>query len=82
MPIGPMVLKKRANNTMRRRFSKGIYATSYGNAAYVSGPLSKTAVDLDLNERIPLAEVTSQRLRDVSPEDAIKASNAPRKGVW
>lgn len=47
-----------------RTFKRGIYETSYGNAAYVSGPNAKTAMDLDMGERIPITEVTTKRLRD------------------
>lgn len=42
---------------------RGIYETTYGNAAYVSGPKAKSAFDLDMAERIPISEVTSKYLR-------------------
>ena len=48
---------------------RGIYETSYGNAAYVSGPKAKTAWDLDMQERIPIAEVTGIFLRKAEPQD-------------
>ena len=44
------------------RFKKGIYETTYGNAAYVSGPSAKSAYDLDMAERIPLSWVTPKFL--------------------
>jgi len=43
--------------------SRGVYETTYGNAAYVSGPKAKTAWDLDMGERIPISEVTNTLLR-------------------
>ena len=49
---------------------KGIYETSYGNAAYVSGPKAKTAYDLDMGERIPIEEVTTKFLRKAEVQDA------------
>ena len=51
------------------QLKKGVYLTTYGNAAYVSGPKAKTAYDLDMAERIPIAEVTSEFLRKAEPED-------------
>lgn len=48
---------------------RGIYETSYGNAAYVSGPKAKTAYDLDMAERIPISEVTAKFLRKAEPTD-------------
>lgn len=55
---------------------KGIYETSYGNAAYVSGPNAKSAYDLGRAERIPLSEVTSKFLRPAEPGDAPRGNNA------
>ena len=52
------------------RLKRGIYETTYGNAAYVSGPSAKTAWDLDMAERIPISEVTSKFLRKAEKEDA------------
>ena len=49
---------------------RGIYETTYGNAAYVSGPKAKTAYDLDMAERIPISEVTDKFLRKAEPQDA------------
>lgn len=49
---------------------RGIYETEYGNAAYVSGPKAKTAYDLDMAERIPMAMVTDKWLRKAEPTDA------------
>jgi hypothetical protein len=46
---------------------KGIYRTTYGNAAYVSGPKAKSAFDLDMAERIPISEVTEKCLRQAEP---------------
>ena len=48
---------------------RGIYETTYGNAAYVSGPKAKTAYDLDMAERIPIAEVTDKWIRKAEPTD-------------
>ena len=50
---------------------RGIYETSYGNSAYVSGPKAKTAYDLDMGERIPMCEVMpSKWIRKAEPQDA------------
>jgi len=49
---------------------RGIYETTYGNAAYVSGPKAKTAYDLDMAERIPMSEVTPKFIRKAEPTDA------------
>ncbi len=50
---------------------KGIYETSYGNAAYVSGPKAKTAYDLDMAERIPISEVVESKfIRKAEPSDS------------
>lgn len=47
---------------------KGIYRTSYGNAAYVSE--TGKAFDLDMGEYIPLSEVDlDQWIREAEPED-------------
>lgn len=54
---------------MATNLKRGIYLTSYGNAAYVSGPSAKTAYDLDMAERIPIEEVTSTWIRKATPED-------------
>jgi hypothetical protein len=54
---------------------KGIYETTYGNAAYVSGPKAKTAWDLDMGERIPISEVTTKWLRAAEPTDTPSAYN-------
>ena len=48
---------------------RGIYETTYGNAAYVSGPKARTAYDLDMAERIPISEVTSKFIRKAEPTD-------------
>ena len=48
---------------------RGIYETTYGNAAYVSGPKAKTAFDLDMAERIPMSEVTTKWIRKAEPTD-------------
>lgn len=48
---------------------RGIYETTYGNAAYVSGPKAKTAYDIDMGERIPISEVTTTFLRTAEPQD-------------
>lgn len=53
-----------------RRLRRGIYETSYGNAAYVSGPQAKTAYDMDMGERIPISEVTDKWLRKAEKEDS------------
>jgi len=49
---------------------RGIYETTCGNAAYVSGPSAKTAYDLDMGERVPISEVTTKFLRKAEKEDA------------
>jgi hypothetical protein len=38
----------------------GIYFTVYGNAAKVTKANAKTALDLDMNERIPIEMVTNK----------------------
>ena len=48
---------------------KGVYETFYGNAAYVSGPKTKTAFDLDMQEYIPISEVTDKLIRPAEPTD-------------
>lgn len=48
---------------------RGIYETTYGNAAYVSGPKAKTAYDLDMAERIPISGVTTKFIRKAEPTD-------------
>mgnify|MGYP001578229204 FL=1 len=48
---------------------RGIYETTYGNAAYVSGPKAKSAFDLDMAERIPISEVTDTFIRKAEPQD-------------
>lgn len=48
---------------------RGIYETTYGNAAYVSGPKAKEAYDLDMAERIPISEVTDKWIRKAEPAD-------------
>ena len=52
-----------------RRHTRGVYLTTYGNAAYVSGPRAKTAYDLDMAERVPMSEVTLEWLRRAEPTD-------------
>ena len=52
---------------------KGIYRTTYGNAAYVSGPKAKTAWDLDMGERIPMSEVLPEFIRKAEPGDTPSA---------
>ena len=58
------------NGALIMKLKKGIYETSYGNAAYVSGPAAKTAYDLDMAERIPISEVTRKFLRKAEPTDS------------
>jgi hypothetical protein len=56
---------------MSDKFKRGIYETTYCNAAYVSGPNAKTAWDLDMQERIPISEVRSSKfLRKAETGDA------------
>ena len=52
---------------------KGIYRTTYGNAAYVSGPKAKTAWDLDMAERIPMSEVLPIFIRKAESGDTPSA---------
>lgn len=49
---------------------KGVYETTYGNAAFVSGPKAKTAYDLDMGEKIPISMVTPKFLRKAEPRDS------------
>ena len=48
---------------------RGIYETNYGNAAYVSGPKSKWAYDIDAGGHIPMALVTDKWLRKAKLSD-------------
>ena len=49
---------------------RGIYETEYGNAAYVSGPKAKTAYDLDMSERVPIAAINPDKwIRKAEPSD-------------
>lgn len=48
---------------------RGIYETTHGNTAYVSGPKAKSAYDLDMAERIPISEVTDKWLRKAEQFD-------------
>jgi hypothetical protein len=47
---------------------RGIYETTYGNAALVNGRRAKTAFDLDSGDRIPISEVTNKWLRKAEPQ--------------
>jgi len=58
----------------------GIYKTTYGNAAYVSGPSAKTAYDLDSAERIPMGEVTDEFIRRAEPSDTQTSQKYARRG--
>lgn len=48
---------------------RGIYETTYGNAAFVSGPRSKKAYDLDMGMWIPIEEVTTTWIREAEDMD-------------
>lgn len=48
---------------------RGIYETTYGTVAYVSGPKAETAYDLDIGLDIPISEVTDKLIRKVEPQD-------------
>lgn len=54
-------------------FTRGIWETVYGNAAYISGPSAKTAWDLDMQERIPWHQLTNKFLRKAEPGDGPSA---------
>ena len=54
---------------MSNGLKRGIYLTDFGNAAYVSGPSAKMAFDLDMQERIPMEQVTSKWIRKAEPTD-------------
>ena len=54
---------------MDLKLKRGIYETTYGNAAYVSGPSAKSAYDLDMAERIPIEGVTSKWIRKAESSD-------------
>lgn len=51
------------------KLKRGIYETTYGNAAYVSGPRAETAFDLDMAERIPLDMVDPDKWVRAAEED-------------
>lgn len=53
-----------------KTLKRGIYETQYGNACYVSGPKAKSAYDLDMAERIPIAMVTGRWIRKAESGDA------------
>ena len=53
----------------RATVKRGIYETTYGNTAYVSGPSAKSAYDLDMAERIPLEMVTTKWIREAESGD-------------
>lgn len=55
---------------MRGTMRRGIYETEWGNAAFVAGPTSRTAWDLDMQERIPIEAVTLKWIRCAQPGDA------------
>lgn len=48
---------------------RGIYATEYGNAAYVAGPHATRAWDIDMGEWIPMDFVTEEFIRCAEDED-------------
>lgn len=52
------------------KMKRGIYETTYGNAAYVSGPNAKYAYDLDMAERVPMSEVTDKWIRKAESTDS------------
>ena len=49
---------------------RGLYDTEWGNTAYVSGPNAKTAKDLDMGERIPIALIRPETWRPAPKEHA------------
>ena len=55
---------------MTTGLKKGIYETTYGNAAYVAGPKARLAYDLDMAEPIDLRLVTSKFIRKAEPQDS------------
>jgi hypothetical protein len=61
---------------MAHNLKRGVYETTYGNAAYVSGPKASTAWDLDMAERVPMSEVTAKFLRKAEPSDTPSAYRA------
>ena len=48
---------------MSMTLRRGIYETEYGNAAYVDGPDTATAFDLDMGQKIPIEMVTGKFIR-------------------
>jgi len=48
------------------KLKRGVYKTDYGTNAYVSGPRAKTALDVDLQKRIPIHAVTRHGVRDAA----------------
>lgn len=53
---------------------RGIYQTTYGNSAYVSGPSAQYAFDLDMRERIPMDLVSDKMQRKATAEDVLQAT--------
>ena len=53
---------------------RGIYETTYGNAAYVSGPRAQTAWDLDSAEYIPISVVSDRWIRAAEVSDKPRGS--------
>ena len=48
---------------------RGIYETTYGNAAYVSGPRAIRAYDLDMGEWVSISLVTNKFIRRAEEGD-------------
>lgn len=48
---------------------RGYYETEYGNTCFVSGPKAKTAKDLDMEERVPIAMVVDASTWHAKPGD-------------
>lgn len=62
---------KGRGSEMADKLKRGIYETTYGNAAYVGGPNAKTAYDLDRGERVPMAMVTEKLLRSLKSGEKV-----------
>ena len=53
---------------------KGIYETEYGNVAYVAGPKTKRAWDLDMGEYVPIENVLAHKfICKAQPQDSPRA---------
>lgn len=63
-------------NQDRTERERGYYLTEYGNVAFVAGPSAKTAMDIDMGERIPIALVTLEKAHQKSDTPDLELEDA------